>query len=72
MTTLLLVNVALFVPAALVGAATCAFGWMLAGHSGEDGGNGGGGTKVGEPIDPQPLSVAPLETIRRRDLARSA
>jgi len=68
--TTLLINVALFLPAALVGAGMCAFGWQLAGPSDDDRGDGGGGPKVVAPMGPLP--VAPHETIRRRDLASSA
>jgi hypothetical protein len=70
-TILLLVNVALFLPAALVGVGMCAFGWMLAGHGADGGGPGDdGGFRVVDPIEPLP--VTPLATIERRDLARSA
>jgi len=70
-TILLLVNVALFLPAALVGIGMCAFGWMLAGHGADGGEPGGdGGLGVAAPFDPPP--VAPRATIHRRDLARSA
>jgi hypothetical protein len=73
-TSVLVLNVLLFVPALLGGVGMCALGWILAGR-GEDAGGPGddGGQKVAAPVEPPPsLPVASRGTIRARDLASSA
>jgi hypothetical protein len=72
-TSLLILNVALFLPAVLGGAAMAAFGWVLAGRGADEGDSGGGGQAKPLPLQPSPPSpVEPRATAARRDLARSA
>jgi hypothetical protein len=71
-TSVLLLNVALFLPVALGGIAASLFGWKLVGSGGD--GDGGGGLQTGFlPVHPRrPWPVEPLASAGSDDLARSA
>ena len=72
MTSVLLLNVALFLPVALGGIAASWFGWLLA-RPGGDGGGGGGLEIEFPPVHPhRPWPVEPRANAGPEDLARSA
>jgi len=68
-TSLLIVNVALFLPVVLGGIATSWFGWVLAGRGGDGDGDGGPESEL-SPLNPWP--VGPCWMSGPDDLARSA
>ncbi len=68
-TSVLILNVALFLPVVLGGIAASWFGWVLAGRGG-DGGGGGGLQSELSPLHPCP--VEPCGSAGPDDLARSA
>ena len=68
-TSLLIVNVALFLPVVLGGIATSWFGWVLAGRGGDGDGDGGLESEL-SPLNPWP--VGPCWMSGPDDLARSA
>ena len=72
MTSVLLLNVALFLPVALGGIAASWFGWLLAGPGGD--GRGGGGLELEfPPVHPhRPWPVKPRASAGPEELARSA
>jgi hypothetical protein len=71
-TQLLLLNVGLFLPVVVAGAAASWFGWTLAGSDSDDAGDGG--SKINQrPLTPQwPSPVSPRGSAGPHDLARSA
>jgi hypothetical protein len=70
-TSLLIVNVALFLPVVAGGIATSWFGWVLAGRGGDGDGDGDGGFESEfSPLYPWP--VGPHRRSGPDDLARSA
>ena len=68
-TSLLIVNVALFLPVVAGGIATSWFGWVLAGRGGDSDGDGG---LESERSPLNPWSVGPCRRSGPDDLARSA
>jgi hypothetical protein len=71
MTTLLILNVALFLPVVLAGLAASWVGWKLAGPDDRRAGGGGGGAE--RPFRPRwPSPVEPTRSAGPDDLARSA
>jgi hypothetical protein len=73
-TSVVILNVALFVPVVLGGIAASWFGWALAGRGGDDDGDGGRGLQTEfSPIRPRPpWPLAPCGSAGPDDLARSA
>jgi hypothetical protein len=71
-TSVLILNAALFLPVVLGGIAAGWFGWVLAGRGGD--GDGGGGLQTDVlPVQPRrPWPVAPRGSAGPDDLARSA
>jgi hypothetical protein len=72
-TSLLIVNVALFLPVVLSGIATSWLGWVLAGRGGDGDGEGDGDGGLESELSPlNPWPVGPCWMSSPDDLARSA
>ena len=72
MTTVLIVNLAIFLPVVVGWIAMSWFGWMLAGRGGDSDGGGGRRSERGPVQPPWPSPVKPGGSAGPDDLARSA